>query len=157
MPLPKRWFGSINEMMNFDRIFSLTHGGAGILLFSLAIVSVIFAVLIAVKPAADPANSRLLNRANFVTSIEIIVAVVLTLTGLISMAIGAWSLSQLWLWLSLMIMAFYIVALVWVTKPARQAVAEGGSEIKSGMQVVLQMGHVLLLFTSFALMVLKPI
>lgn len=143
--------------MNFDRIFSLTHGGAGILLFLLAIVSVIFAVLIAVKPGADQANSRLLNRANFVTSIEIIVAVVLTLTGLISMAMGAWSLSQLWLWLSLVIMAFYIVALVWITKPARQSVADGGSEIKSGMQVVLQMGHVLLLFASFALMELKPI
>ena len=53
-------------------------------------------------------------------------------------------------------MAFYIVALIWVTKPARLVVAEGGSEIKSGMQVVLQMGHVLLLFTAFALMELKP-
>jgi hypothetical protein len=144
-------------MMNFDRIFSLTHGGAGLLLFTLAIVSVILAVLIAVKPAGDPANTRLLNRANFVSSIEIAVAVLLTLTGLISMTMGAWSLSQTWLWLSLMIMAFYIVALIWITRPARQAVAEGGSEIKSGMQVVLQMGHVLLLFSSFALMELKPI
>lgn len=143
--------------MNFDRIFSLTHGGAGLLLFTLAIVSVILAVLIAVKPAGDPANTRLLNRANFVSSIEIAVAVLLTLTGLISMTMGAWSLSQTWLWLSLMIMAFYIVALIWITRPARQAVAEGGSEIKSGMQVVLQMGHVLLLFSSFALMELKPI
>ena len=66
-------------------------------------------------------------------------------------------MSQLWLWLSLVIIAFYIVALGWITKPARLAVAEGGSEIKSGMQVVLQMGHVLLLFAAFALMELKPI
>jgi hypothetical protein len=69
---------------------------------------------------------------------------------------GGWSLSELWLWLSLVLMAFYIVALIWVTKPARLVVAEGGSQIKSGMQVVLQMGHVLLLFTAFALMELKP-
>jgi hypothetical protein len=54
-------------------------------------------------------------------------------------------------------MVFYIAALQWITKPARLAVAKGGSEIKSGMQVVLQMGHVLLLFGAFALMQLKPV
>ncbi|MDP6436911.1 MAG: hypothetical protein QF790_06525 [Gammaproteobacteria bacterium] len=67
------------------------------------------------------------------------------------------ALSQLWLWLSLLIMVFYISALIWVTKPARMAVADGGSEIKSGMQVILQMGHVLLLFPAYALMILKPV
>ncbi len=86
-----------------------------------------------------------------------IVAVIVTLTGLIAMFMGSWSLSQSWLWMSLMIMAFYIVALEWITKPSRLAVAEGGSEVKAGMQVVLQMGHVLLLFVAFALMELKPI
>jgi hypothetical protein len=59
--------------------------------------------------------------------------------------------------MSLMVMAFYIVALEWITKPARLTVAEGGSQVKSGLQVVLQMGHVLLLFVAFALMELKPI
>jgi uncharacterized membrane protein len=122
----------------------------------LAIVSVVIAVLIAVKPAVDQAHSRLVNKADFVATIEIIVAVVVTLTGVISASMGGWSLSELWLWLSLVLMAFYIVALIWVTKPARLVVAEGGSQIKSGMQVVLQMGHVLLLFTAFALMELKP-
>jgi uncharacterized membrane protein len=142
--------------MNFYPILSMMHGAAGLLLFLLAIISVVLAVLIAVKPAVDQAHSRLVNKADFVATIEIIVAVVVTLTGVISASMGGWSLSQLWLWLSLVLMAFYIVALIWVTKPARLVVAEGGSQIKSGMQVVLQMGHVLLLFTAFALMELKP-
>jgi len=129
----------------------------GLLLFSLAIISVILAVLIAVKPAADPANVRLLKRANIVGLIEYIVAVILTLTGAIAVFMGPWAWSQLWLWMSLMVMVFYILALRLVTKPARMAVAGGGSAVKSGLQVCLQMAHVLLLLVSFALMFLKPI
>jgi hypothetical protein len=143
--------------MSLDPILSQAHSGAGILLLSLAIISVLIAVLIAVKPAIDPANKTLVKTANFVGLIEIIVALTVTLTGLIAMFMGSLPLSQLWLWLSLVVMAFYIPALIWVTKPARMAVAKGGSEIKSGMQVVLQMGHVLLLFVAFTLMVLKPV
>jgi hypothetical protein len=135
---------------------STVHGAGGLLLLALAIISVVFAVLIAVKPAADPANKGLVTKANFVSLIEIIVAGVVTLTGAVAVLQGAWAWSELWLWLSLMIMAFYVGALVWVTKPARMAVATGGSQVKSGMQVVLQMGHVLLLFGAFALMELKP-
>ena len=142
--------------MSFNRILSMSHGAAAILLLSLAIISVLIAVLMAVKPAADQAHKGLVKKANFVGLIEIIVAVIVAFTGVIAMFRGAWPLSQLWLWLSLVIIAFYIVALGWITKPARLAVAEGGSEIKSGMQVVLQMGHVLLLFAAFALMELKP-
>ena len=138
-------------------MLSTVHGGVGFLLLALAIISVIIAVLIAVKPAADQAHEVLVRRANFVSAIEMIVAVIVTLTGLMAMFKGAWTLSELWLWLSLVIIAFYIVALAWITKPARLAVAKGGSQIKSGMQVVLQMGHVLLLFTAFALMELKPV
>jgi hypothetical protein len=136
---------------------STVHGAGGILLLALAIISVVFAVLIAVKPAADAANQGLVTKANFVSLIEIIVAVVVTLTGAVAVFQGAWAWSELWLWLSLMIMAFYVGALAWVTKPARMAVATGGSQVKSGMQVVLQMGHVLLLFGAFALMELKPV
>ena len=135
----------------------MAHGGAAFLLLALAIISVIISVLIAVKPAVDQANKALVKRANFVSIIEIIVAGFVTLTGLVAMVMGSWPLSQLWLWLSLMIMAFYVAALIWVTRPARMAVAKGGSQVKSGMQVVLQMGHVLLLFGAFALMELKPI
>ncbi len=105
--------------MSFDSILSQAHGAAGILLLSLAIISVIIAVLIAVKPAIDPANIVLVKTANFVGLIEVIVAVTVTLTGLIAMFMGSLPLSQLWLWLSLIIMAFYIPALIWITKPAR--------------------------------------
>ncbi len=143
--------------MSSYRILSMTHGAAAILLLSLATISVLIAVMIAVKPAADQAHKGLVRKANFVGLTEMIVAVIVTLTGLIAMFMGSWSLSQSWLWMSLMIMAFYIVALEWITKPARLAVAEGGSQVKSGLQVVLQMGHVLLLFVAYALMELKPI
>jgi hypothetical protein len=70
---------------------------------------------------------------------------------------GSWSFSQLWLWLSLMLMIFYCTALVSVTRPARLAVAVGGSAVKAGMQVVLQIGHVLLMLVAFALMLMKPV
>jgi hypothetical protein len=143
--------------MSFYRILSMAHAGTAILLLSLATISVLIAVLIAVKPAVDQAHKGLVKKANFVGLIEIIVAVIVTLTGLIAMFMGSWSLSQSWLWMSLMVMVFYIVALEWITKPARLTVAEGGSQVKSGLQVVLQMGHVLLLFVAFALMALKPI
>jgi len=143
--------------MNIDPILSQAHGGAAILLLSLAMISVVLSVLIAVKPAIDPANIVLVRRANFIGILELIVAVMLTLTGLVVMYMGSLLLSQLWLWLSLMIMVFYIVALVWVTKPARLVVADGGSAVKSGMQVILHIGHVLLVFVAYSLMVLKPI
>jgi len=143
--------------MSIDPTLSQFHSGAAILLLSLAMISVVISVLIAVKPAADPANIALVKKANFVGMIELIVAVFVALSGLIAMVMGSLPLSQLWLWLSLMVMVFYIAALVWVTKPARLVVAEGGSAVKSGMQVILQIGHVLLVFVAFTLMVIKPI
>ncbi|MBS93407.1 MAG: hypothetical protein CL799_03030 [Chromatiales bacterium] len=143
--------------MSADPILTLAHSGGGMLLLLLAITSVVIAVLIAVKPAIDPANIALVKAANFVGLLEIIVALFITLSGVTAAFMNSFPLSQLWLWLSLMIMAFYVSALVWVTKPARMVVAKGGSEVKSGMQVVLQMGHVLLLFPAYALMILKPV
>jgi hypothetical protein len=143
--------------MSFYDILSMAHGGMGILLLLLAMISVSISVLIAVKPAADQAHEGLVNKANFVGLIEMIVAGFMILSGVIAVVMSSWSFSQLWLWLSLMIMVFYISALQWATKPSRMAVAEGGSHVKSGMQVVLQMAHVLLLFGAFALMYLKPI
>jgi hypothetical protein len=140
-----------------NMMMSTIHGSAGFLLLALAMTSVVIAVLIAVKPAADPVNIGLVKRANFVTAIEIITAIVVTVSGVVATIKGTWSLTELWLWLSLVVMAFYLVALGWITKPARMAVATGGSQVKSGMQVVLQMGHVLLLFGAFAMMELKPV
>jgi hypothetical protein len=136
---------------------SAIHSGMGILLFSLAIVSVVISVLIAVKPAADQAHAGLMKKANVVGLIEFVVAGILALTGVIAVFMGTWEWSELWLWMGLMIMVFYCTALVFVTKPARMAVPKGGSAVKTGLQVVLQMGHVLLLFVAFALMVLKPV
>jgi hypothetical protein len=142
--------------MDFYQLLSVVHGWSAILLFALAMMSVAISVLIAVKPAVDPANSALLKKANIVSITESSVAGTVTLTGLVVMMMGPWKLSELWLWLSLVIMLFYSVALVRITKPARLSVAAGGSEIKSGMQVILQMGHILLLFVAFAMMLLKP-
>jgi uncharacterized membrane protein len=70
---------------------------------------------------------------------------------------GPWSLSQAWVWMSLMLMVFYIVALVFVTRPARMIVSKRGSAVKTGMQVILQIGHVLLILVAFSLMFLKPV
>ncbi len=142
--------------MSFSPVLIIVHSGTAILLYSLAIISVIIAVLIAVKPAADPANEGLLRKANAVGLVESIVAVIVTLTGVIAVFMGPWSFSQLWLWLSLMTMVFYSAALLFVTKPARLVVAKGGSAVKCGMQVALQIGHVLLLNVAFGLMLLKP-
>lgn len=136
---------------------SMVHSSVSILLFVLAIISVTFSVLIAVKPAADPANSVLLKRANIAGHIESIVACVVLLTGLIAVFMGSWSLSEAWVWMSLMIMVFYIAALVLVTKPARSIVSLHGSAVKAGMQVILQIGHILLIIVAFSLMLLKPV
>jgi len=143
--------------MNFYYILSMAHSGAAILLLSLALISILISVLIAVKPAADSANEGLVRKANIVGLIEIIVAGIVTLTGIISVFMSAWPWSQLWLWISLVIMVFYMVALETITKPARLAVAEDGSAVKVGLQVGLQIGHVLLLLVAFALMRFKPI
>jgi hypothetical protein len=143
--------------MRLTPALSSVHGGMAILLFSLAIISVVIAVLIAVKPAADPANKRLLKKANTLTLIEFIVAGIVTISGVIAVFTGSSEWSQQWIWLSMTIMVFYTLALVLITKPARLDVAVGGSAVKTGLQVTLQMGHVLLLFVAFALMFLKPI
>ncbi len=142
--------------MVFYELLTKVHGGSSILLFALAMTSVSLSVLIAVKPATDPRNEKLLKRANFVGLTEAIIAGIVALTGLIAMVMASWPWTQLWLWLSFVIMLFYLTALKRVTKPSRQVVAEGGSQIKSGMQVILQIAHMLLLFVAFALMLLKP-
>jgi uncharacterized membrane protein len=81
---------------------------------------------------------------------------IVIVTGLIAVFMSDWSLSQLWLWMSLLMMVFYGLALEFATKRTRSVVAEGGSAIKVGMQVLLQVGHVLLLIVAFAFMALKP-
>ena len=143
--------------MSFDQVLNMAHGGAAILLLSLALISILIAVLIAVVPAADPANENLVRRANTAGLIQNIVVGFVTLTGVVAVFMGSWPFSQFWLWSSLVAMAFYSVALQFITKPARMAVAEGGSEGKVGLQVALQVAHVLLLMVVFASMLVKPV
>ncbi|MCP4001902.1 MAG: hypothetical protein GY727_13420 [Gammaproteobacteria bacterium] len=143
--------------MSFPITLSTVHAGSAILLLILAHVSVGLAVWIAVKPAKDQGNLLAVNTANRVGFIENLVAGILTVTGLVLAIQGPWAMSELWLWMSLVIMIFYMVALVRITKPARMEVARSGSEIKTGMQCILQIGHVLLLIVAFSLMLLKPV
>ena len=142
--------------MDFYQILITTHIGVGILLFSVALVSVAIAVVSAVDPA-DKTNVVLVERANTVGFIENIIACMVTLTGLGAMFLGSFSLSELWLWMSLSIMVFYSLMLVLITKPARLRVAKGGSAVKTGMQVLFHVAHILLIIVSFAFMLLKPI
>jgi hypothetical protein len=123
----------------------------------LALISILIAVLIAVKPAADAANEGLLRKANAAGLIQILVVGFVTLTGVVAVFMRSWPFSEFWLWSSLVTVAFYIAALQFITKPARMAVAEGGSEGKVGLQVGLQVAHVLLLLVVFASMLVKPV
>lgn len=135
---------------------SIVHSGLAYLLFTLALCSVALAVLIAVKPAEDPANSALLRKANLVTGGEILVVLLVAITGLVSAIGNGTPLTEFWIWLSMLVVAFYGAMLLFVTRPARQVVAVGGSHVKVGLQVALQMGHVLLLLVTLMLMLLKP-
>ncbi|HUV92268.1 MAG TPA: hypothetical protein VMV80_04205 [Anaerolineales bacterium] len=143
--------------MDIYEVLSKVHGWSALLLFALALISVSISVMTAVRPAADRANSTLVKKANFVSIAESSVAGTLTLTGLAVAIMGPWKLSELWLWMSLLVMVFYSVALVRITKRARLEVAKGGSEIKAGMQVIFRIGHVLLLMVAYLIMLLKPV
>ena len=113
-------------------------------------------LVIAVRPAADAANEGLLKKANTTSLVQIIVVGIVMLTGVVAVFMGTWPFSQFWLWSSVAVMAFYGLALQFITKPARMAVAVGGSEGKVGLQVALQVAHVLLLLVVFAAMMVKP-
>ena len=142
--------------MDLYTILTMVHIGAAILLLSLSTISTSISVLIAVKPAVDHANMGLLGKANTVGRLENIVAGLVLLTGLIAVFTGSWKFSEPWVWGSLMLIVFYSLALTFITKPARQAVAKGGSEVKTGLQVVLEVGHMLLLLVAFSMMLFRP-
>ncbi len=142
--------------MDFYQMLNMAHTSAAIALFSLSMITVSISVLIAVKPAADQGNDEFVKKANTVGLVENITAAVVILTGLVAMVMGSWPLSQLWLWMSLVIVVFYSLTNSYVTKPARMLVAQGGSAIKAGMQVLLQVAQFLLLLVAFALMLIKP-
>lgn len=143
--------------MSSQELLSWTHTGAGILLFLLALASILIAVLIAVRPGADPANEKLVRRANAASRIQHLVIAVVALTGVTAASMGSRPFSEFWLWSSLVAMGFYSAALQFFTRPARMAVAEGGSEGKVGLQVALQVAHALLLMVILASMYVKPV
>jgi hypothetical protein len=97
------------------------------------------------------------RKANSAGLIQNVVVWIVSLTGVIAVFMGSWSFSEFWLWSSLGVMAFYSAALQFITKPKRMLVAEGGSEGKVGLQVALQVAHVLLLLVVFASMIVKPV
>jgi uncharacterized membrane protein len=142
--------------MSFYQILSMVHGNAAILLFALAILSIVFSVLIAVRPVTHSANHGLAKKANIVSLIEITTLGVVAVTGLVAVFMASLPLSQTWLWLGLVIVVFYGFALQFVTKRARLNVPQGTTATKVGMQVALQVAHLLLLIVAFALMALKP-
>jgi uncharacterized membrane protein len=135
----------------------MVHAIAGIALFALALISIAFSILIAIKPAAQSAGQGLLKRANMVGLVEFMTVGIIVVTGVTAAFLKSLPFSQTWLWMGLMIMVFYAAALQFVTKPARRNVPEGSTAVKVGMQVALQVAHVLLLIVAFAVMKLKPI
>ncbi len=143
--------------MNLHPVLGIAHGVTALALFSLALVSVWISVLIAVKPDTDQARTILMKRANMVGMIENIMVAGVALSGISLVLTSDRSFSELWLWMSLLVLAFYSAALIFITKPARLAVTKGGSAVKVGMQVTLQIGHILLLIVAFAFMILKPV
>jgi len=142
--------------MDSHHLVYMLHVGVALLLFTFAMLSVVIAVLIAVKPGIDHANVALVKKANVVAIVENVIVGLVILTGVIAMLMGSWPLSQHWLWMSLLIMAFYSLSLVFIVKPARMAVGIGSSATKVGMQVLYQMTHLLMIMVSFAFMFLKP-
>ncbi len=143
--------------MSSHEILTMTHGGAGILLLALALISILIAVLIAVRPGPERGSEDLVRKANTAGLIQHFIVAVVTLTGVIAVFTGSWPLSQFWLWSSLFAMPFYSAALYFITKPARMVVEDGGSEGKVGLQVGLQVAHVLLLMVVMASMYAKPV
>lgn len=74
-------------------------------------------------------------------------------TGLLSVFIGSWPFTQLWIWLGLALMVIYSVVQKRVNKPARQAVAEGEN---ANNWVCIQLMQVIILMVGFIIMGLKP-
>ena len=142
--------------MDYYPALSMLHAVAATLLFSLTTISILISAMIAVKRAADPANERLTAISNKVRLVEIFTTVLVAVTGLIVMLMGPWALSQFWLRMSLLLLVFYGLTLLYVTKPPRQFVSRRGRAVKVAMQAYLQFGQFLLLLMAFVLMVVKP-
>ncbi len=135
--------------MDLTVLIAKAHGGMGMLLLLLAITS----LGMAVKSIISSRSEGFLKVANITGLLETIIAGIVTLTGIVAIFTSPWPISQLWIWIGLIIMVVYSIFLKRLTKPARLAVADGGSASKwAGLQIV----HIVLVVVAFALMRLKP-
>ena len=132
------------------------HISSVLVLFLLALLSITFAVLTAVKTSVDETNERLYKISIAIWMVEILSAVLVSISGLIAMYMGDWPFSRFWVWASLLTMVFYAVSLYFVTKPPIQSLAGGGNAVKLGIQVFMHFGYMLLIAFLFALMLFKP-
>lgn len=135
--------------MNIQLILAKAHGGFAMLLALLALISLAFAF----KSLAAGSQTGVNKLANIAGLIETIIAGLVTLTGIVLMFVSPWPLSQLWIWIGLVLMVFYSISLKRLTKPARLAAAEGDSSSK---WVVFQAVQLALVLVGYALMILKP-
>ena len=134
--------------MNIQLILAKAHGGFAMLLTLLALVSLAFAL----KSYATKQNG--VNKpANITALIETIAAGLVTLTGLVLIFVSPWPLSQLWIWIDLVLAVFYSIALKRLTKPARLAAAEGETSCK---WLAFQTVQLVIVLVAYALMKLKP-
>lgn len=127
-------------------ILAKAHGGFAMLLFALAFVSLLLAAL-------STATKKVPGFANIAGLVETIVAGVVTLSGLVVMFVGPYPLSQIWLWLGLVIAVIYSVVLKRVVKPARLESQQSGEG--AGKWLAGQLGLFVLVIAAFGLMKLK--
>ncbi|NRB36921.1 MAG: hypothetical protein HRU20_00470 [Pseudomonadales bacterium] len=135
--------------MNTSLIFAKAHGGIAMLLFLLALIS----LALAIKTLASGGNQSLNKMAHIAGLVETIMAGLLTLSGIACLFVTPWPLSQIWIWLGLVLVVLYSIFMKRLTKPARLAAAEGEPALKwLGFQSL----HLVLLIAGFGLMQAKP-
>ena len=134
--------------MNISLIFAKAHGGMAMLLMVCALLSLVLAL-----KTVFTANNRSAKISHISGLVETIMAGIVTLTGVVCLFTGPWPLTQLWMWIGLVIMVAYSIMMARVTKPARLAADDATAAKKWAMMQVLQL---ILLIVGFALMKLKP-
>lgn len=134
--------------MNSSLIFAKAHGGIGMLLMLIAFFSLVLALKTVVSN-----NNRSAKLAHITGLVETILAGIVLLTGIICVYTGPWPLTQMWMWLGLVIMVAYSIIMKRVTKPARLAADDADAAKKWAM---VQTAQLVLLVVGFVLMKAKP-
>ena len=142
--------------MSLHPILSMTHVSAGMLLALLAVLSVVLSAWIVVKTFTGHAEEAPMEQAKLVARFEHVIVGFVVLSGVIAIFTGSWSFSEQWLWMSLIIMAIYSGAMIFLTNPSNLVIVEGETAVRMGMQLIFRFLHILLLMIIFAYMFLKP-